>query len=55
MSIEDFVGGYVRYVVEVVVHRKFFVNEVFFYGIEVGTLALVLQDLHCILDGAEWV
>jgi hypothetical protein len=29
-----------------VVHREFFVNEVFFYGIEVGTLALVLQDLH---------
>ena len=41
---EDFVRGYVRPVVEVVVYREFFVNEVFFYGIEVGTLALVLQD-----------
>jgi hypothetical protein len=39
----------------VVVNGEFFVNIVSLYGVEVGFLALVLQDLHCFMDGAEWV
>jgi len=34
---------------------EFFVNEVSFYRVEVGSFSLVLQDLHCFLDGAKWV
>ena len=38
-----------------VVNVEFFVNEVSFYSVEVGSLTLVLQDLYCFMDGAEWV
>ena len=31
---------------------EFFVNKVYFYGVEVGSLTLVLQDLHCFMNGA---
>jgi len=35
----------------VVVDGEFFVNKVSFYGVEVGSLTLVLQDLHCFMEG----
>ena len=41
-SIENFVGGYVGFVIEVVVGREFFVDVVFFYCIEVSPFVLVL-------------
>ena len=53
-GIKDFVGGYVGIVILVVVVGEFFVNEVSFYRVEVGSFSLVLQDLHCFLDGAKW-
>ena len=41
-GIKDFVGGYVRIVIEVVVIEEFFVNEVSSYSVEVGSFCLVL-------------
>ena len=36
-----------------VVFGEFFVNEVSFQRVEVGSFSLVLQDLHCFLDVAN--
>jgi len=52
-GIKDFVGGYVGIVILVVVVGEFFVNEVSFYRVKMGSFSLVLQDLYCFLDGAK--
>ena len=38
-----------------VVDGEFFLNEVSFYSVEVGSLTLVLQVLHCFMNGAKQV
>jgi len=50
-----FCWGYVKFIIWVVVIGNFFVNKVSFYGVEVGSLTLVLRNLHCFMNVAKQV